>query len=101
MTNAKSTGLQPLPGYVVIEPEEAQKQTASGIYLAPSSEEKPQIGVVVAASEAYVNDAGVSVKCPVAVGARVLYKKWGGNEVKMDGKEFQVLKFEDLIAVVK
>jgi len=93
--------ITPLAGYVVIEPVEAQKQTSSGIILSTSSDEKPQVGVVVAISKEYVNEHGQTVVCPVKVGDQVLYKKWGGNEVKADGKEIQVLKFEDLIAKVK
>ncbi len=92
----------PLAGYVVVEPAEIQKQTESGIILsAGASEEKPQFGVVVAASSEYINEQGQKIACPVKVGDQVLYKKWGGNEVKADGKEVQVLKFEDLIAKVK
>ena len=93
--------ITPLAGYVVIEPVEAQKQTSSGIILTTGNEEKPQVGVVVAISQEYINEHGQLIKCPVKVGDQVLYKKWGGNEVKADGKEIQVLKFEDLIAKVK
>ncbi len=93
--------IQPLAGYVVVEPQEAQSQTASGIYLPTAGEEKPQVGTVVSISDSFVNEHGTKVTCPVKVGDHVLYKKWGGNEVKADGKEIQVLKFEDLIAVVK
>lgn len=93
--------IQPLAGYVVVEPQEAQKQTASGIYLPSSGEEKPQMGTVLSVSKKYTNDQGVVVECPVSVGDVVLYKKWGGNEIKVENKELQVLKFEDLIAVIK
>lgn len=93
--------IRPLAGYVVVEPQEAQAQTSSGIYLPTGSEEKPQVGNVVAVSESVVTEHGKEVKCPVKVGDAVLYKKWGGNEVKADGKEIQILKYEDLIAVVQ
>ena len=92
----------PLAGFIVVEPQEVQSQTASGIYLPTSGEEKPQVGKVAAVSDSAVNDHGTVVKCPVKVGDTVLYKKWGGNEVKVEGgKEIQILKFEDLIATIK
>lgn len=101
MSSLTVKNILPLAGYVVVEPVEAQKQTESGIYLAPTNEEKPQVGTVIAVSDSYTTEHGQTVKCPVKVGDRVLYKKWGGNEVKVEGKEIQVMKYEDLIAVVK
>lgn len=93
--------IHPLAGYVVVEPQEAQAKTASGIYLPSGSEEKPQAGNVVAVSKSFTNEQGKEIACPVKVGDAVLYKKWGGNEVKVEGKEVQVLKYEDLIAIIK
>lgn len=93
--------ITPLAGYVVVEPVEVQKQTSSGIILSASTDEKPQVGVISAVSKEYVNEHGQTITCPVKVGDQVLYKKWGGNEVKADGKEIQILRFEDLIAKVK
>lgn len=92
--------ISPLAGYVVVEPVETQTQTQSGIYLPTSGEEKPQMGTVVAISAKTVTENGTEIKCPVKVGDTVLYKKWGGNEVKAEGKEVQVLKYEDLIATI-
>ncbi len=94
--------IAPLAGFVVVEPAEAQRQTSSGIYLPSGGEEKPQVGKVVAVGGDTVNEHGVVVKAPVKKDDTVLYKKWGGNEIKLaDGKEVQVMKFEDLIAVIK
>ena len=93
--------IHPLAGYVVVEPQEAQKQTTSGIYLPSASEEKPQMGTVIAISDSYTSENGTVVKCPVKIGDTVLYKKWGGNEIKVGAQELQVLKYEDLIATVK
>lgn len=101
MATVTVKNIQPLPGYVVVEPVESKPQTESGIYLPESNEEKPQMGTVVAVSESYVNEHGATITCPVKKGDTVLYKKWGGNEVKVSNKEIQVMKFEDLIAVVK
>jgi len=95
----KISDLKPLAGYVLVEPAEAQKKTASGIYLPESSDEKPQYGKVLACGANTV-DHGEKVTCPVKKNDQVLYKKWGGNEFKVANKEYQFLKFEDLIAVI-
>lgn len=92
--------LQPLPGYVLVEPAQQQKQTASGIYLPDSDNEKPYHGTVIACGDAVVVD-GQKVECPVKNKQQVIYKKWGGNEFKVGEIEYQFLKFEDLLAVVK
>ena len=92
----------PLAGYLLVQPAEAQQQTSSGIYLPSAGEEKPQLGSVVAVGADTTNEHGVAVTAPVKKGDTVIYKKWGGNEVKLaDGKEVQLMKFEDIIAQVK
>lgn len=91
--------LKPLAGYVLVQPAEMQKQTASGIYLPDSHEEKPQYGIVLAVGPDAVVE-GEKVTCPVKKGAKVIYKKWGGNEFKVGDTEYQFLKFEDLLAEI-
>jgi chaperonin GroES len=93
-------GLTPTAGYVVIEPLEAETKTASGIYLPDSAGEKPQKGKVVAVGDAEITEKGTEKKSPAKVGDTVIYKKWGGNEVKIDGVEYLFSKFEDILAVV-
>lgn len=100
--NSKKTSLRikPLAGYVVVEPSEAQSKTASGIYLPESAQEKPAQGTVLSiGSSLYVG--GMELSSPVQVGDVVLYKKWGGDEIKVDGKELKLVKFEDLIAILE
>jgi chaperonin GroES len=92
--------LQPLAGYVLVEPAQAQKQTASGIYLPDSNQEKPQYGKVLAVGASVMID-GQKVDSPVKKNDQVIYKKWGGNDVKIGDTEYQFLKFEDLLAVIK
>lgn len=99
MSTLSVSQLQPLPGYVLVEPAKAQKQTASGIYLPDSSEEKPQYGTVLAVGGEAVID-GATVKAPVKKGAQVIYKKWGGNEFKIGDTEYQFLKFDDVLATI-
>ena len=92
--------LQPMPGYVLVEPAEVKKQTASGIYLPDSADEKPQHGTVLACGASIWESGVKEVKCPVKKGDNVLYKKWGGNEFKIGDTEYQFLKFEDVLATV-
>lgn len=92
--------LQPLAGYVLVEPAKTQKQTASGIYLPDNHEEKPQHGTVIAVGDDAVVD-GQKVSSPVKKGEQVIYKRWGGNEFKVGETEFQFIKFEDLLAKIK
>ncbi len=92
--------LQPLAGYVLVQPAESQKQTASGIYLPQNDSEKPQHGTVLAVGPAIMED-GQKIESPVKKNDKVIYKKWGGNDVKIGDVEYQFLKFEDLLAIVK
>jgi len=91
--------IKPSAGYVLIQAEEQQTQTAGGIYLPDNAKgDKPQTGKVLATGGAIYND-GKEIVSPVRVGNVVIYKKWGGNEVKIDGKEYLFVKFEDVMAV--
>ena len=91
--------IKPLAGYVLIEPAPKETKTASGIVLPDSADEKPQEGKVLSCGDDLVEE-GKTIKCPVKTGHKVVYKKWGGNEIKVDGKELLLIKFEDLMAVV-
>jgi chaperonin GroES len=92
--------LKPTAGYVLVEPAEKEKQTASGIILAVDDSEKPQYGTVLAVGGAIYDD-GKEIKAPVKVADKVVYKKWGGNDVTIDEVEYQFLKFEDILAIIK
>ena len=96
---ARGLKLQPAAGYLLIQSEEAQTRTASGIYLPDTNEEKPQKGKVLAIGADEITEHGATRKSPVKQGDTVIYKKWGGNEVKIDGKEYLFVKFEDILAV--
>lgn len=100
MSQLKVSQLKPMPGYILVEPAEAATKTASGIYITEGSAEKPQHGKVLACGDASYDD-GQKIECPVKKGDAVIYKKWGGNEVKIDDTEYQFLKFEDILAVIK
>ncbi|MEK7526091.1 MAG: co-chaperone GroES [Patescibacteria group bacterium] len=89
--------LRPAAGYILIEPVSAQTQTVSGIYLPDSASEKPQKGTVIAIGDVEVTEKGTKAS-PVKPADVVIYKKWGGNEVKMNGKDYLFVKFEDILA---
>lgn len=93
--------LKPTAGYVLIEPAEAEKTTASGIVLPESHDEKPQKGKVLAVGADEVTDRGTKKKAPCQVNDWVVYKKWGGNEYKVGDKEYLFIKFEDIMAIEK
>lgn len=110
MSDLNVKKLQPTAGYVLVEPAKPAERTVSGIILPESDSEKPQYGSVLAVGAADpVNDDCCGsmqsnrskVEAPVKVGDQVIYKKWGGNEVKIDDVEYQFLKFEDILAVIK
>jgi len=93
--------LKPAAGYLLIEPVEKETKTASGIYLPDSAEEKPQKGKVLAVGADEITDSGAKKSSPAKVGDIVIYKKWGGNEVKIGNVEYLFSKFEDILAVEK
>ena len=97
----KKMNVKPLMGYVLVEPSEAQTKTLSGIILPESAQEKPAQGTVLACGDEMVMENGKVVKCPVKLGDKVLYKKWGGDDIKIDGKEVKLVKFDDLMAIME
>lgn len=93
--------IKPTAGHLLIEPMETEAKTASGIYLPDTASEKTTKGEVLAVGPDLVTDEGKKVKSPVKKGDIVIYKKWGGNEVKVGAKEFLFAKFEDILAIVE
>ncbi len=91
--------LKPTPGYLLVEPLEKEVKTASGIYLPESAGEKPQKGKVLAVGAPETTEKGNKRTSPVKENDVVIYKKWGGNEVKIGSVEYLFVKFEDVLAV--
>lgn len=91
--------LKPTAGYVIIEPLEAETKTSAGIYLPDTAGEKPQKGKVLAVGAAEVTEKGTKITSPCKIGDKVIYKKWGGNEVKIGNIEYLFVKFEDVLAI--
>ncbi len=100
-TQIDVTKITPMPGFVLVKPAEQEAKTASGIYLPDSTDEKPQHGTVLAVGDSIWESGVKEIKAPVKVKDNVIYKKWGGNDVKIGDVEYQFLKFEDVLAVIK
>ncbi len=98
---AKNPTIKPLFSNVLIKPVEAEERTASGIILPDSAKEKPQIGLVMAIGEGELDDGEiVKNSMHVKVGDTVMYKKWGGNEVKVGNEEWTIVEQKDILAIV-
>ena len=101
MKNKTKLNLIPAAGYILIEPLDKEEKTSSGIYLPDSATEKPQKGKVLAVGAEEITENGTKRKSQVKVGDVIVYKKWGGSEVKIDGIEYLFAKFDDVLAIVK
>lgn len=92
--------IKPLFDNVLIKPLEAEAKTSSGIILPDTAKEKPQIGVVMAVGEGWHNNEGKVFPLVVKVGQKVMYKKWGGNEVKVNNEDWILVEQKDILAIV-
>lgn len=96
----KKSNIQPLFDNVLVRPVDAEEKTASGIILPDSAKEKPQIGEVMAVGSGKVSPKGEKHPMVVKVGQKVMYKKWGGTEVKVGTEDWTIVGQEDILAVV-
>jgi len=92
--------LKPLGSRVIVEPVEENEVTAGGIVLPETAKEKPQKGVVLAAGPGDRDDDGKRIEMDVKTGDTVLFAKYGGTEIKVDGKKLLILRESDLLAIV-
>lgn len=92
--------LKPLGDRIIIELVETEEKTASGIVLPDTAKEKPQEGKVVAVGTGRVLDNGERVALEVAQGDRIIFSKYAGTEVKYEGKEYLILRENDILAVI-
>jgi chaperonin GroES len=91
---------RPLHDRVVVRRITAEEKTAGGIIIPDTAKEKPQEGEVIAAGPGAYNDAGHLVALEVKAGDRVLFGKWSGTEVKIDGEELLIMKESDILGIV-
>ena len=95
-----SLSLKPLGNRVVVEPLEQEEMTAGGIILPETAKEKPQRGKILAAGPGDRNDKGERIAMDVSEGDTVLFAKYSGTEIKMDGKKLLILRESDILAIV-
>ena len=93
--------LQPLGDRIVIKVIEDTEQTSGGIFIPDSAKEKPQKGEVVAVGQGKMNEKGEREPMDVKVGDTVLYAKYAGTDIKMDGVEYKILSVKDALAVIE
>ena len=92
--------LKPLGDRLIIELVQQEEKTASGIVLPDSAKEKPQEGRVVAVGNGRVAENGERVALDVAEGDRIIFSKYAGTEVKYEGKEYLILRQDDVLAII-
>ena len=93
--------LKPLGDRLIVRAIEEEETTASGLVLPDTAKEKPQKGEVIAAGKGKINDDGKRIELDVSEGDTVLYSKYGGTEIKVDGEDLLVLRESDVLAKVK
>lgn len=92
--------VKPIFDNVLIKPLEAEVKTASGIILPDSAKEKPQMGEVIEVGAGRIDD-GKLIKVSVKKGQKVMYKKWGGNEIKINGQDLILVEEKDILAIIE
>lgn len=100
-SKSRAQSIKPLFGNVLIKPLEPETRTPSGIVLPDSAKEKPQVGLIMAVGDGEVNEDGKKIPMVVKVGQKVMYKKWGGNEVKVGYEEWLLVEQKDILAIVE
>ncbi len=98
---ATKTNIKPLFDNVLVKPLKAETKTVGGIYLPENVKEKPQTGEVMAIGEGARDEHGKVVPMVVKVGQKVLYAKWGGNDVKINNEEWKLVRQADILAIVE
>lgn len=93
--------LKPLGDRVLVKPAPKEEKTSSGLYISSGAQEKPQRGKVVAVGEGKRNQDGNRIPVDVKAGDEVFYGKFGGNEVKVDGEDFLLLRADDIYAIIE
>lgn len=98
---AKKTQVRPIDDRVVVQPSEAKDKTDSGIILPESAKEKPLTGKVIAVGPGKLNDDGSRCELSVKKGDTVLYGKYGGTEIELDGEEVKILRESEILGVIE
>jgi len=96
-----SKKLKPLGDRLVVKPIEQEEMTASGLVLPETAKEKPQQGIVIATGPGRRDDDGKRIELDVAVDDTVLYAKYAGTEIKIEGEKYLILKESDVLAILE
>lgn len=96
-----ATTIKPLEDRVLVQPLEAETTTASGLVIPDTAKEKPQEGEVIAAGPGRIDDNGKRVEMDVKVGDVIIFSKYGGTEVRYNGKDLLLLNARDILAIVE
>ena len=97
---AKKIKIRPLDDRIVVEPLDAEETTAGGIVLPNAAQEKPQRGTVIAVGPGRMLDSGNRGELSVSIGDEVIYGKYGGSDIEVDGDEVKILRESDVLAKV-
>lgn len=97
----KTLNLKPLGDRIILEPIPQEDQTKGGVFLPDTAKEKPQRGKVVAVGNGKTTDDGKKISMEVQVGNEVLYGKYSGTEVKIEGVEYLILSEKDVLAIIQ
>ena len=92
--------VKPLADRVVVSPLEEEEQMRGGLYIPDTAKEKPQSGKIIAVGEGKLSDEGVRIAPDVEVGQTVLYGKYSGTEVTVEGEEYLILRESDILAIL-
>ena len=92
--------INPVAGYILVQPQKQEKTSPSGIVLPENNQEKPQQGKVLAVGDSIKHPDHI-IEAPCKVNDIVIYKEWGGKEIKHDNLDLMILKFEDILAIIK
>ena len=100
MATATKTNIKPLEDRILVRPEEGEETTASGIVIPDTAKEKPQEGTVLAVGPGKRSDTGELIPMDVSEGDRVVYSKYGGTEIKLEGEDLLILSARDVLAIL-
>lgn len=94
-------GVKPLHDRVLVERTESEEKTAGGIIIPDSAKEKPQEGLIIEAGNGTKKEDGTVIPLDVKKGDKILFAKWSGTEIKINGKELLIMKESDILALIE
>jgi chaperonin GroES len=99
--SASASKIRPLQDRIIVQRLESEEKTSSGLYIPDSAKEKPQQGRVIAVGKGKVRDDGAIQPLDLSVGEKILFGKYAGTEIKIDGTEYLIMREDDVLGVVQ